>query len=166
MMVQPSNQLASWLNVSMQAQGLSQAALARTIGVADAQVSRWRRGQVVPTVHYLQRLADAFGVPRASLDRLAGYPVAEEESDERADPAAAERQAYQAWFGRLLEQKLPHSMWPAYAEACEALAEALSAAFQTATAQAERAVGEAAASADGSAEHGPLGFRSEVKHDT
>src|SRR5207342_2365449 len=68
---------AGWLSTTMSSRGLTQAQLARSVGVADTQVSRWRRGQVVPTVQYLQRLADTFGVDRVTLDRLVGYPVAE-----------------------------------------------------------------------------------------
>src|SRR5437879_11738037 len=70
------SRFAGWLQASMRSHGLTQAQLARSVGVADTQVSRWRRGQVVPTVMYLQRLADAFGVPRVTLDQLLGLPVA------------------------------------------------------------------------------------------
>ena len=38
---------------------------------------RWRRGHVVPTLQYLQRLADTFGIERVTLDRLVGLPVAQ-----------------------------------------------------------------------------------------
>jgi transcriptional regulator with XRE-family HTH domain len=135
-MTEPINAFAAWLNTTMQSRGISQAALAREVGVADAQISRWRRGQVVPTVRYLQRLSERFGVPRATLDRLAGYPVAEPVGDPDAsdgDPEeVAERLAYQAWYGHLLETKVPRPMWPAYAMACEALADALTASFRTA----------------------------------
>ena len=58
----------------MHSRGLTQAQLARSVGVADTQVSRWRRGQVVPTVQSLQRLADTFGVQRITLDQLVGLP--------------------------------------------------------------------------------------------
>src|SRR5436305_8488531 len=53
------------------------AQLARSVGVADTQISRWRRGQVVPTLQYLQRLADTFGIDRLTLDQLVGLPVAQ-----------------------------------------------------------------------------------------
>ena len=114
----------------MHNRGLSQAQLARHVGVADTQVSRWRRGQVVPTVHYLQRIADAFGVQRATLDRLAGYPVAEASvrPGGEADPAlAAELEAHQARLRDVMRQRLPPSMWSAYVEACASLADALGA---------------------------------------
>ncbi|MBV9175043.1 MAG: helix-turn-helix domain-containing protein [Chloroflexi bacterium] len=118
----------TWLSASMHNRGLSQAQLARSVGVADTQVSRWRRGQVVPTVQYLQRLADTFGVERAVLDRMVGLPVAEarEGGSEPQDPQVeAELQAYQARLREVLEQRLPRSMWRAYMEACVALAEGL-----------------------------------------
>ena len=120
----------TWLAGSMHSRGLSQAQLARAVGVADTQVSRWRRGQVVPTVHYLQRIADTFGVQRTALDRLVGYPVAEANppGNEGADAALeAELQSHQARLRDVMRERLPRSMWSAYVEACTALADALSA---------------------------------------
>lgn len=139
----------AWLSVAMRERGLSQAALARRIGVDDAQVSRWRRGLVVPSVGHLQRIADALDVPRVLLDRIAGYPVPDEAeiflpepapprpdppagrpdrpaSAHDRDPAlAVETDAYGAWFARLLEQRVPPGLWRAYASACLALADGL-----------------------------------------
>ena len=125
------NQFGTWLDRTMQSRGLSQADVAREVGVADAQVSRWRRGQVRPSVRYLQRIADTFEVPRSGLDRLAGYPTAE--SDELPpqgdDPERqAQREALQARYGAMLEQ-LPEGLWEAYADACDALARQLHASF-------------------------------------
>lgn len=119
-------QFAEWLNATMQRRGLSQAEVAREVGVADVQVSRWRRGQVRPTVHYLQRIADTFGVPRIQLDQLAGYP-AEGEAVEDPQRVAA-LQACQDRFRRVLES-LPPELWPAFTEACAVLAERFSASF-------------------------------------
>jgi hypothetical protein len=100
--------------------------------VADTQISRWRRGQVVPNVHSLQRLADTFGVPRATLDRLVGYPVdageAQSEGVGEDDPELeAEVRSYEARLRQILRERLPRSAWPGYVQACEALAEALAA---------------------------------------
>src|SRR5579859_1248453 len=121
-----SRRFAGWLEASMRSRGLTQAQLARSVGVADTQVSRWRRGQVVPTLQYLQRLADTFGVERMTLDELLGLPVAQSRPD--ADPEQeAELQAYQARFRDVLQTKLPRGMWRAYLEACVALADGLSA---------------------------------------
>jgi transcriptional regulator with XRE-family HTH domain len=126
----PGTRFAGWLQASMLNRGLSQAQLARSVGVADTQVSRWRRGQVVPTLQYLQRLADTFGIERVTLDRLVGLPVAQARhgSDElRIEPeVAAELEAYQARLREVLTHRLPHSMWRAYVEACVALADGLS----------------------------------------
>lgn len=112
----------------MRSRGLTQAQLARSVGVADTQISRWRRGQVVPSVQYLQRLADTFGVERITLDELVGLPVAQaREAGKRAsDPELeAELQAHQARLRETMEAKLPRQMWRAYVEACVALADGL-----------------------------------------
>src|SRR3954447_23790748 len=109
---------AGWLSSTMHNRGLTQAQLARSVGVADTQVSRWRRGQVVPTVQYLQRLADTFGVQRVTLDELVGLPVAQVQGD-RVDPEVeAELQAHQARLRQVLQTRLPRNMWHAYMEAC------------------------------------------------
>jgi transcriptional regulator with XRE-family HTH domain len=125
------NQFARWLNATMQSRGLSQAELARAMGVADTQVSRWRRGQVVPTVRYLQKMAETLDVPRSSLDRLAGYPVSDgNDKDEAADPQRqAELQTYQVQLRLAMDQKIPRRLWKAYTEACEALGEAMSGSY-------------------------------------
>jgi transcriptional regulator with XRE-family HTH domain len=140
----------AWLSAAMRERGLSQAALARRIGVDDAQVSRWRRGLVVPSVGHLQRIAGALDVPRVLLDRIAGYPVPDEAEillpepvppprpeppagrptqatpDGDRDPAlVTEADAYGAWFARLLEKRVPPGLWRAYASACLALADGL-----------------------------------------
>lgn len=146
------NRFTDWLNAMMQQRGFSQAELARAVGVGDAQVSRWRRGQVVPTVHSLQRLADTFGVPRAGLDRLAGYPSAAPRAGapgDDADPVRqVERETYQVWFGQLLERQVPRGLWRAYAEACANLAEAMGASWQEALDRAQRELAERASAAE------------------
>ncbi|TME33767.1 MAG: helix-turn-helix transcriptional regulator [Chloroflexi bacterium] len=131
MMADPTgSRFAGWLQASMRSHGLSQAQLARSVGVADTQVSRWRRGQVVPSVQYLQRLADTFGVERMALDELVGLPVAQarEGAGKRVQPEVeAELQAHQARLRQVMQNKLPRSMWRAYVEACVALADGLGA---------------------------------------
>lgn len=147
-MNRPTTPFSEWLNATIESRGLTQAQLARAVGVADTQVSRWRRGQVVPTVRYLQQLADTLDVPRVGLDRLAGYPVNESGEDIQAGgdvKAEAELQACEARFRQLLEQRVPRRLWRAYLEACGALAASLTASFEEAVAtaqqeQAERAV--------------------------
>jgi transcriptional regulator with XRE-family HTH domain len=119
-----------WLEASMRSRGITQAQLARSVGVADTQISRWRRGQVVPTLQYLQRLADTFGVERITLDELVGLPVASSrggpERDSHPDPRLeAELQAHQARLRQVMQNTLPPSMWRAYVEACVALADGL-----------------------------------------
>ncbi len=48
---------------------LSQEALAREVGVTQQCVSEWERGRIEPTLSYLWKLADLFGV---SIDVLCG----------------------------------------------------------------------------------------------
>lgn len=136
------NRFADWLSATMQSRGLSQAELARAVGVADTQVSRWRRGQVVPTVHYLQRIADSLGVPRTSLDRLAGYPVellpdetAGASPDDSDVQSQAELEAHLARFRQTLEGQVPRHLWRAFTEACDALAGSLRESFAAARIQ-------------------------------
>src|SRR3954453_15294271 len=113
-------QFAAWLDTTMKHRGLSQAELARAVGVADVQVSRGRRGPVVPTVRYLQQIADVIGVSRTTLDPLAGYPVALQGENEQSDPVQeAEIAEYAARFGEVLRTRLPREMWQAYTGACE-----------------------------------------------
>ena len=146
---------AGWLASTMHSRGLTQAQLARSVGVADTQVSRWRRGQVVPTVQYLQRLADTFGVERATLDRLVGYPVAEGGPGGVEAETEAELAALQARLREAMQTRLPRSMWRAYVDACVALADGLSA-------SARRVVRESMSGRDdaGQEPDRPLGFRS------
>lgn len=62
--------------------GLTQAALARTVGVSRQTVSRWERGFIVPSAANLISLSQLYGVP---LDELAGG-----ELFAREEPAAPE----------------------------------------------------------------------------
>jgi transcriptional regulator with XRE-family HTH domain len=148
---------AGWLANTMQSRGLTQAQLARSVGVADTQVSRWRRGQVVPTVQYLQRLADTFGVERSTLEGLVGYPVGEAgAAGAGTEPETeAELQALQARLREAMQTRLPRSMWRAYVDACIALADGLGS-------SARRVVRESMSRDEPDAPPGdrPLGFRS------
>lgn len=160
-----ANRFTLWLNTSMESRRYSQAELARAVGVGDAQVSRWRRGQVVPTVRSLQRIADTFGVPRVMLDSLAGYPTDEPEETAEGEPGdlaqRAEIRAYQAWFGQQLEQQVPRELWRIYSDGCAALATALGDSFRAALTQAEREVGATTPQAgDDDTPRREIGFRS------
>jgi transcriptional regulator with XRE-family HTH domain len=156
-----SQRFGGWLEACMRSRGLTQAQLARSVGVADTQVSRWRRGQVVPTLQYLQRLADTFGVERMTLDQLVGLPVAQapDTNNPGADPEIeAELQAHQARLRQVMRDRLPRSMWRAYIEACVALADGLDASARRALRQSLEQLGE-----HGEHPHEPpdrpLGFR-------
>src|SRR5579859_2661855 len=150
----PGSRFAGWLQASMFSVGLSQAQLARSVGVADTQVSRWRRGQVVPSLQHLQRLADTFGIERMTLDQLVGLPVAQ--AGQGIDPQLeAELQAHQARLREVLQHKLPRSMWRAYVEACVALADGLHASTRSVLRDATR---ERDRGSEPPADR-PLGFR-------
>ncbi|HET7036124.1 MAG TPA: helix-turn-helix transcriptional regulator [Thermomicrobiaceae bacterium] len=128
-----------WLEATLRTRGLSQAQLARELGVAETQVSRWRRGLAVPTVQSLQRLAEALAVPRTALEQLAGYPSGTPASEERGHDAAlaAELHAHQALLGQLLAQRVPRELWQVYVAGCAALADALGRSFQETLRRAE-----------------------------
>lgn len=121
------HRFGEWLGDTMRVRGLSQAGLARELGVADAQVSRWRRGQVRPSISHLHRLAVALEVPRSTLDELVGYPPVGPmaEANEVDVATVPEQQIYRSRYGTVID-RLPRRLWPVYAEACEALADALS----------------------------------------
>ncbi len=162
-MTDPPRRFAGWLESSMRSRGMTQAQLARSVGVADTQISRWRRGQVVPTVQYLQRLADTFGVERMTLDELVGLPVAQAR-ESHADPELeAELQAHQARLRQVMQARLPRTMWRAYVEACVALADGLGVSAKRALAHTLNELNELneanASESDEPPPERPLGFR-------
>ena len=98
-----------------------------------------RRGVPFRLIDRALQPADTFDVPRTTLDRLAGYPVAEaphplprvvEDATELAELAA-----YEAHFRQMLEEQIPRPLWRAYMDACDALADALSESYRTAREQ-------------------------------
>lgn len=50
------------LDELMQEKGLSALALSKIIHINDATISRWRRGEMNPTIDKLNMLCDFFGV--------------------------------------------------------------------------------------------------------
>ncbi len=57
------------LNVFRREHAFSQSKLAEAVGVTQQCVSKWERGEGEPTLSYLWKLADIFGV---SIDVLCG----------------------------------------------------------------------------------------------
>lgn len=51
-----------------EAVGLTQAELARRVGVQSTQVSRWERGTATPSARHVRRLARALGVNPDALE--------------------------------------------------------------------------------------------------
>lgn len=68
-----------FIRVRREAKGWNQRDLAIRLGVKQQTVSRWESGIAVPRPDRCLQLADALGVPRPEVLRLAGY----------LDPAAA-----------------------------------------------------------------------------
>jgi transcriptional regulator with XRE-family HTH domain len=66
------------------AKNLSQIALAEATGISRDAISKYERGDAVPSVEYAKRIADVLGV---SLDYLAG----EEDKEEVLDNEAVKR---------------------------------------------------------------------------
>lgn len=52
-----------------EAKGWTQTQLAQTMGVADAQVSRWETGRYLPVVPTLEQLAEVLEVPTEAFFR-------------------------------------------------------------------------------------------------
>jgi DNA-binding XRE family transcriptional regulator len=58
-----SGSFSAWLSETLRAEGLSQEAAARRIGVSLKTVNRWVRGHTEPRMRELRRLEAAFGSP-------------------------------------------------------------------------------------------------------
>ena len=91
---------------------------------------------MVPTVRYLQQIADIMGMQRTVLDRLAGLPV--DNTGEDANPTDPELEELKARFADMLQNKVPRSMWGAYAAACAAIADGIETSLKPAVEQQQR----------------------------
>lgn len=67
--LKPGTDLASLLASMLALSRMSAADLARASGYAEGQISKWRRGIVVPTAPVLIQLADAAGFDLALIPR-------------------------------------------------------------------------------------------------
>ena len=105
--------------------GWSPAEVARRLAVYPSEVSRWRKGGGI-NITNVWKVADLFGVERATLERLAGLGDSNVGSEGPTLPpqTEAELQSYAAWYRTLVEKRVPRSMWAAYTAACDALADA------------------------------------------
>ena len=68
--------------------GLSAAEIARRLDVYSGQVSHWRRGGGI-SIANVRHVADLFGVDRAQLEELAGYPAAPGAAQDESPALAA-----------------------------------------------------------------------------
>lgn len=107
----PAPAFASVLEQLRTARGLSPADLARALHVSPTQVSRWRRGQDVPSISNLEDIARLFGVDRETLERLAGY---------RANPVTGEQDTIDPQVAAMLDnekaelQEILHEIDPVF----------------------------------------------------
>ncbi|MBO4847876.1 MAG: helix-turn-helix transcriptional regulator [Clostridia bacterium] len=74
--------IASNIAALRQKAGMTQQDLAEKLNYTDKAVSKWERGESVPDISVLKRLADIFGV---TVDRLISDPGAEQTPTEQAD---------------------------------------------------------------------------------
>ncbi len=61
-MTEPARQSKKTIRQLRQERGWSQLDLALNVGVTQSIISRWERGELVPQLATLQRLAQVFGV--------------------------------------------------------------------------------------------------------
>lgn len=52
--------------------GISQLELSKKIGTSHQNVNRWEKGEVLPSIDFLVKLADFYGI---SLDELVGRKI-------------------------------------------------------------------------------------------
>lgn len=75
--------LAVNIAVRRKAAGMTQAELAEVLGYSDKTVSKWERGEGLPDVLCLKRMADTFGVP---MDALFAAPDATPQGSPQGPP--------------------------------------------------------------------------------
>lgn len=120
--VLPATAFRGFFNALLESRGLSGAQAARKLGVAQSQVSRWKRGEGGISLENLQRIHETFGIDLAYLTGLAG--IRDSSASTVNDSIEAERQLWRARYDDLIEKKVPRWAREAYIAACEALAEA------------------------------------------
>ena len=67
--------LGSALRSARQAHGLGTRQLARLLGVAPSQISRWEADEVLPSAKFLAALAEQLELRSSDLFQLAGAPI-------------------------------------------------------------------------------------------
>lgn len=77
-MADAQDDFGNYLTQAMAAAGLSQAELSRLTGISDSIISKWRRGQAVPSVENLRILAPALGMTTRDLVVVAGHMTPDE----------------------------------------------------------------------------------------
>lgn len=70
---EPATTFAALFEQLRLAKHWSPAETARQLGVSYSMVSRWRRGENVPTLQAIETISTVFGFDRETLEQLAGY---------------------------------------------------------------------------------------------
>jgi transcriptional regulator with XRE-family HTH domain len=85
-----------------QGRGWSQDALARAVGLTQPTLSRFERGQGLPDVHVLRRIAYAFGMSTAQLAAHVDDAFGRTESVARTTLASAQKKNRPWWHAAVL----------------------------------------------------------------
>jgi transcriptional regulator with XRE-family HTH domain len=96
-------EIRALLRSELERRGMSQAALARAVGVGPALVSRWLNEEepVTPSSENCARIADVLGLDQLLVLSAAGHYAARETSPSELSATQA---AAVAWFERLIRQ--------------------------------------------------------------
>jgi transcriptional regulator with XRE-family HTH domain len=83
-MINSPTPLQKWIQENLTERGWSQSELARRANLSSTTISDVLSGSAKPGIHFCKGVADAFGVPRENVLRLAGHlkPIAQEASEE------------------------------------------------------------------------------------
>lgn len=85
--VKSSSEFGEWLGATSKALGFrNNSALARAIGVNQANVSRWTSGHTIPTVDHLVKMSDLFGIDLKTLLAMSGHITPEQANRSETDP--------------------------------------------------------------------------------
>jgi transcriptional regulator with XRE-family HTH domain len=102
--------LGELISAEIERRGINQKEAALEMGVADSPLSKWLRpGAPRPSPESCAKIARFLGMATADVQRLAGYPVSEEQPQEELSAAqsAAVAQVIR-WIKESPDEQLPH----------------------------------------------------------
>jgi transcriptional regulator with XRE-family HTH domain len=99
------SEMSAWLTPKINRNAMKQADASRRLGVSQSMISRWVKGEAVPSPANCTRLAHLFGEPESVVMALAGYATRGEQArPERSIGDLAEELAARV---RALERQRP-----------------------------------------------------------